>query len=232
MRTRKADREFETVISRACEEYAGAVPCPEEVPEHEFSPEFEARMAEAAKKVSRKTGVVQFARRAAAVFAAVVLSLGCWLAVDGETRADFVSWLREGYESSVLYSFRNEIADSGLPDVELGWIPEGYELVEESRDDTQLIFVYRNAESDKEMIFSISRPENNGYFGLIFEESEAEHIQTNVNGMYADLYLSCSESVNSSIVWIDEQNVIIYSIFAYLNEDDILHIAENVKLSE
>ena len=50
--------------------------------------------------------------------------------------------------------------------------------------------------------------------------------------MMAEFYLALDEAEPNTLVWIDDKAQIIFSINGYLNESDMLHIAENMFLGK
>ena len=51
-----------------------------------------------------------------------------------------------------------------------------------------------------------------------------------INGYLGDLYISLDPNETHCLIWSNENNQVAFAITTYLPPDDILHIAESVKL--
>ena len=209
-----------------------ALPEPEEC-KHEFSARFEKKMQKLLQKEQRRQTFAAVRRWAAAIILLLLVSGGTILTVDAEARASFFDWVREVYENSIVYRFFNEPQEEALPTYELGWVPEGYELVDLYQDDTLYSAVYQIGD-DKNCAFILdySYAQNGSLLQVWGEETEYKVKEVRVNGMMAEFYLALDEAEPNTLVWIDDKAQIIFSINGYLNESDMLHIAENMFLGK
>lgn len=102
------DEMLRIAAARSCEIYVAYLERgydPEN--QHEFSPQFEKNI----KKLKRKADHPVFyhtTKRIASIVLAILISGGVWLAVDVEARVAFVGWIKEIYETYMVYIFEDE----------------------------------------------------------------------------------------------------------------------------
>ena len=103
------------------------LPDDSEIPEHEFSDEFNKEMDRLVAVSQKKAKPAKGFRRVAAMFAAVLIGASSWLAVDAEARATFVRWIRTIAPDYVIYHFTGEAPEEDIPNFYCSWLPEGME---------------------------------------------------------------------------------------------------------
>ena len=194
---------------------------------HTFSEEFEQKMQELMKhKNHHHSAWHRFAQRAAAVILAVLLGLGAWLAVDQDARAAVARWIREVYENSVFYRFSGEASIDQNHTYELAWVPDGYEKVNQVSTGTTQTVVYQSKDSTFTFLW------HNTHEGSLykFDGTKGEGIPVLINGLEGHYYPAANSNSTNDLVWIDDNSKTLFSISSYLPFEDILHIAESVKL--
>jgi hypothetical protein len=193
---------------------------------HTFSDEFEQKMRELMDRKNHHGAWHKFAHRAAAVILAVLLGLGAWLAVDQDARAAVTRWIREVYENSVFYRFSGEASIDQNHTYELAWIPEGYEKVNQASTDTTQSVLYESKDSAFTFLW------HNTHEGSLykFDGTKGEGIPVLINGLEGHYYPAANSNTTNDLVWIDDNSKTLFSISSYLPFEDILHIAESVKL--
>ena len=132
--------------------------------------------------------------------------------------------MRQIYEDRAVYTFDTVAQPGELPEYEITWIPEGFELVEEYGDEDLAGEVYYN--ESKEYYIGI---EYNYICGATLEEvlfeGEAQSEKVTVNGMEADYYYDETSNV---LVWIDKNDNVSFTINAQLSKEEIIRIAESI----
>lgn len=192
--------------------------------------EFEDMLCRAEGRMSRSRKKRNILRYAAAAVLVMLGTFGGILAGDAQVRAVVTDWLSEIYKSSIVYRYAGEDTDEErLPTIELGWIPEGYELMEEYETKDVRILILENEDSGKKAYLGYCRYGKSKHSEIYFDTDYEKHVQTEIKEMQVDIYFSESEKI-SGAVWIDEENEIMYAIQAYMSELEILHIIESVKL--
>lgn len=196
---------------------------------HAFSPAFEQKM----EKLLRKTKHPQLRRvlqNIAAILLAVLVGAGVWLTVDTTARATFFHWVREVYETHIVYRFSGEAPAGVLPEYRPGWLPDGYREVSVSGDDHLRNVLYDNSglETENTLIFTYHHTDK-GTLHVIFDP-DSEGIAVQVNGLPGHFYPAGNTSDSNSLVWIDQNTGIMFALTSHLSLDDILHIAESLEL--
>lgn len=213
---------------------AAAVVCNamlEQLPEpsqcrHTFSDEFEQKMRELIDHKPHHNAWRKFAQRAAAVILAALIGIGAWLTVDQDARAGVARWVREVYENSVFYRFTGDSPTNEPFDHELSWVPDGYELADQIGNGTTHVYVYKKGTD----VFTVTfhRMSDSSFVKLIDVGDECENVKIhNLTGHY---YPAADDTSTNDLVWIDDIAGMYYCISAYLDYEDILHIADGIKL--
>lgn len=220
-------REAARQVGRAMRE---SLPEPEDC-QHIFTPEFERNMAPLCSRSRRMETRRRWGRRVAAAVLALVVGTFAWLAVDSEARAAFIQWIREVYEDRVIYRFANQSqADQELPDYRPSWLPEGYEEREVFQNDYAQMIVYTDIERETDgLIFDYSFYSGGMNQTILASESEYEYEKLQVNGCPAQFYRSLIGEGNN-LVWVDEEQKLIFNLEGNLDLTVMLHIAESIKL--
>lgn len=216
---------------------AAAVVCNamlEQLPEssecrHTFSDEFEQRIRELMERKNHYHGAWhRFAQRAAAVILAVLIGLGAWLAVDQDARAVVVRWIREVYENSIVYRFFGDASAEKNYFYELSWVPDGYEIAGQFSDVSTQTVIYQK-ESDA-FTFTYHRI-TEGSLAQLFGTS-GEGVSVSINGIVGQYYEAADSNTTSDLIWINEDAGVFYCISSFLPYEDIMHMAESVKLGK
>lgn len=203
------------------------IPAPEEC-RHTFSLEFEAKMEQLMKTEQRRSHRRSIARRVAAVFLAALIGVSAWLAIDTQARASFFNWVREVYETHIVYRFTGEVPTETLPEYRLGWLPEGYVQVSSSGTEEMWAALYQSGEDALTFVYYRMAP---GEVGSIYDTgSDGEPLT--VNGNSGHFYPGADEASSNGLAWIDEKQSIFFMLSGFLSSDDMLHIAETLYLEE
>jgi len=198
---------------------------------HEFSAQFQEKMKRLFVKDRTLNAFATIRRFAAAVILLLILGAAAVLAVDTEARANFFDWVRKLYENSIVYEFFGGAPEEGLPDYELGWVPEGYEAVDVYRDEMMYSAIYMKVDDpDAVFVFECQFVHAGVITELIGDMSKYEYHQVEVNGRVAEFYLALADTETNHLIWVDEGKQIQFSIIGYLGETEMLHIAEELFL--
>ena len=167
-------------------------------------------------------------QRAAAVFLALLLTGIGWLTVDAEARAAAVTWFRSISQDSIVYRFLNPAPQTTLPDYTPTWLPDGFQEREHYKDD-QRSSSYFVSGSDF-IVIEIDIYHNGTLLSLIGDHSGYEEVGVN---QFTALFVPANgDSGISNLVWIDEQNGLVFSVDSTLEKSVMLHIAESIELSQ
>lgn len=208
-----------------------------DAPPHRFSRRFERNMAALLRRQRhspRQRRARTFARRAAAVVLILLLSLATFLAVDTEARAAVLQWFRETFSHAVIYRFPENDAPAPVPRYTLGWVPEGFALVDSGYDETAgtCFFYYKDIYGRQSFSFdAISMFD--GTIISLFNIDDPPRIETvRVNGMRGEFCPANDPSDYNNLIWFDEAHSLAMWLSGNISKEDILHIAQEVKLGE
>lgn len=224
-----SDERLREAARKAEESLLASLPEPEEC-EATFSPEFERKM----EKLIRRTKhpVRHRIMKAVACFLLVVLvGAGSVLTFSMEARAAFVSWVKEVYETQIIYRFfqnSEETSDSVI--YQPTWVPSGYKLTLESVSDGPSTIEYRD-DSDNRIVF-IYFQNTSALVFQIEQDSTDIYKQVSVNGITAELYLDQDEGNTNVLIWTDEGSDTVFRILAPFGEVELIEMAESVERRE
>ena len=207
-----------------------------DAPAFDASPQHQRQMQAMLKDpqgwAKRKTRPVwkMLARRVAVFFLAVSLGFGAIMAGSPTAQASFMNWLKEIYETQVVYRFMGEDIEGEMPYYEITALPEGFVEVERLEFPATVSVVYENDAGDV-IYFNYGFMQQGSALSL--DTKNVDIVPITVNGLKGDLYLSRDpENINNSIVWINPELNICFNVNGFYNTTDILHIAESVSLSK
>lgn len=224
-----SDERLREAARKAEESLLASLPEPEEC-EATFSPEFERKMEKLIRRT--KPPVRHRIMKAVACFLLVVLvGAGSVLTFSMEARAAFVSWVKEVYETQIIYRFfqnSEETSDSVI--YQPTWVPSGYKLTLESVSDGPSTIEYRD-DSDNRIVFTYFQNTSALVF-QIEQDSTDIYKQVSVNGITAELYLDQDEGNTNVLIWTDEGSDTVFRILAPFGEVELIEMAESVERRE
>ena len=211
----------------------------DEASPHEFSEAFKEKMRPLLKKARRQEKSRQTARAVLASIAVVLIIGLIWAATNADARNAVRRWftyrhtvpdMQTGIEIN-MYAFTGESAGA-MRDYRPGWVPGGYRETEVYRPDGYCSVTYGNGTGDM-FIFYYFEMDDGTDMGIAImpgEEVTVEHVR--INGLPGDLYVSSLEGESNNLVWMDEENGVVFGIDAIMDPDVILQIAESVAVVE
>lgn len=200
-----------------------SLPPPEDC-DHVFSPAFVRKMRPLLRRQAHPA-LYALARRAAGLFLASLLGASAWLAVDTDARASFFQWVREVYQTHIVYRFAGEVVGEDLPVYRPAWVPEGYEEVAT----TDGMIIYCSDQTNRTADFTYG-PMQEGSALYVVDTDKAIIKDVEVNGLPGEFYLSTDTTISNSLLWMDESLNQCFSISGFLTESDMLHMAESISL--
>lgn len=213
------------MLDAACQEYGGLMA---ELPEHDFSPEFEKRMRRLVRRTDHPLRY-RVAKAAACLLLAALVGGGSILALVPEARAAFVGWMRDVYQTWFVYQYAGERKGASEDTVFLpSWIPEGYEEIVPARAGSFVRVQYEDSEKE---LLTVSYVTGTETLSLNVEWDGAEVRGCTVGGLPADLYMNPGDGPNI-LVWTDGERDAAFWITAALEEDELVRIAESIRESD
>lgn len=196
--------------------------------EHTFSPEFEQRM-ELLLKQTKRPGFYRSARKVAGILLPILLAASIFVTVVPDSRAVVFTWFKKVSESRVDYHSEVDNFDPEKVNFyEPTWIPKGYTVYNRYQDDSYLYISYiESPESEHLLLFICSFPigsSNSAYIA----EGPITHKEGVVQGNPADIILA--EADANAVIWSDETTGALLSVSGYLPEEELMKIAQSVKM--
>lgn len=225
-----SDAELAVAAMHVRETMLNSLPEPEEC-KREFSVSFEQKMKKLIAKEKAMRTIAEIKRWVLAVLILVFVSSGTVLMVDTEARAAFVDWVRRVYENSIIYEFFNEPTAEKLPAFELGWVPEGYEVVYTHQNDKTHSAVYQKGDDVNDVfVFEYGYKHSEGIIELHGDTEKYTVTHEVVADKAVDLYISENEKESNVAIWVDEGTGVVLKLNCYFNQAVILNIIENIFL--
>ena len=192
---------------------------------HTFSRDFDRRIAAVGKSAnsSRSRKILSIA---AGIILVLAITGGMVLAISPEARAAVkLSWNRIVGDDGWPTYFCDDIADEDESvSYELTWVPNGYKLV--SKDDKFCTIEYRD--NDNILTFSYSNSSVDFVSSVKCESHEVE-----VCGVIGSIYTPVDNDFeNSRKTLVFERNDALFILSADLSDDELINIAENIKIIE
>jgi len=188
-----------------------------------YSPGHIARMEKLIRRSENRQRRILTLQRVAVILLAFLITAATWLAVDVHARETLFTWVRTVYEDHIVYRFHGSTTTpAGLPNYELGWVPEGFELVEEDKGNTVSSQVFMDKDDDM-IVFDYS------LYNDITDISEYNHSKPIVIGSFTGEFFEAGSTGDSSeLMWIDSENGIVFYINSTLPESEIIKMAISV----
>ena len=199
-----------------------------------FSESFISRMDLLTRRVKRRERLkLAFLRIAAILLVSIIVSI-TWLAADAEAREMLFNWVRSYTQNEIQYRFENNGADNG-PEISArryapAWLPQGIELREIDDLGDMVLMTFEDEAADSGFLFEYDFVEDSVVTGIFDSSLSAEKLS--INGMDAELVTGSEPSGSINLTWLDAENGIVFSINGNLSKEEIIRIAESVKLSE
>lgn len=207
------------------------LPEPEDCPA-DFTPAFEEKIRALQKTHARKTAHRQTMRRLVAAVLAVVIALSALVLSNPQARAAVFSWVRKvfGYRTTYVLPEEEHVS---LPEYVPQWLPEGFEVVFSNEMEHSRVTSYFNPEQGYGG-FSFAYEVATGEARVTADTSGGDYTQeiVSINGMYGELFVEKNGAAGNMLIWIDEPRQVILTLDGFLSPQDMMHIAQNVKLSD
>ena len=197
-----------------------------EIPEHEFSEEFNKEMERLVTLSQKQKKPTKRLQRIAAMFAVVIIGTSSFFAINAEARAAFVGWIKELADTYFVYRYEDESDVSIAPtDYRPTWLPDGYtEFYVDDSEDTVFV-AYANEAGEMLKLSYASNPDQTAWF---VNTSNTVRKDAKVNGVRADLFISIAPATSSTIMWVDNHNTA-FMLDGFLDEETLVYIAEHIE---
>ncbi len=164
-----------------------------------------------------------------AVFLLVcALTLGTIMVASPTVRAAVVEWIIEWYDTHIIYRFSGKPDAEIVPEYEITGLPSGYVVPGEVQEliDGRAV-TYRNGVGDT-IYFEYVHVESGS--ALMIKTEGIELTEVKVKGHAGYLYLSKDLEESNAITWYNEQEKIQFMIDGFVEQEDLLRMADSVSL--
>lgn len=223
------DKELTIAAAMVSESMLRALPEPEECT-GQLTAQFEENIEQLKKTAARKAGWKKFGRSVMAAVLVVLIGFSMLCAFNAEVHAAVVTWFKETCGTKTTYWFTSE-AQNELPAYKLTWIPDGYELIIDDTLPESRTLVYQLGD-DVTTSFSYSYylAEDDSPLTIYTFDGEYTMEEVYIDGRYGEFYKSHEASVSNAFIWLDKKTNTVNTIIAYLPKNDILDIANGIKI--
>ncbi|WMJ75952.1 MULTISPECIES: DUF4367 domain-containing protein [unclassified Sedimentibacter] len=161
----------------------------------------------------------------ASIVMAFTIALGSLMAASPTVRAAVLQWVREWYDTHIVYQYSGEATQAEMPQYQIADLPEGYVEIDRSELPGYVSVTYQNA--DEEILYlDYSFIQQGAASDFVTDSMEVSEIT--VNGCHGQLFLSKTPEQTSAITWIDVDKNLQFTVDGFLNETEILNVAESV----
>ena len=192
----------------------------------EFSSRFERKMKHLIHRVEHSTRY-RVLQKVASIALVILIGFATVLAVSPSARAAFFGWVMEQYESFTKYYFEGMVQEeSATYSYELSELPEGF--VEFTRDEIpgKTTVYYANYNTNQIMFFVYSHRKDDGDFFIKSNDYSSNSVLVNTTtGIF---YESNDSNQANALVWSDPNTNTWFCLSAFLDESNIIHMAEKI----
>ena len=224
-----SDRELTLAATIVRNSMLSALPEPKDC-RGEFSSTFEEKILLLQQREEKYKAKRQSVKRVLAAIFALFIGISLLLVTNTKVRASVVAWIKQTFEHFTSYRFEQPQNDS-LPEYKLTWIPDGYDMVFEDIVSHAHTMVFQRGENPKDSFtldYCFVQSESSLNIHTFNDYYDVETVS--VNEFSGELYLSHDASKSHGLIWYDEETGVVFTITAFLQPEDILHIAEGLKL--
>lgn len=218
------EEELSRAAARAAELLNEALPRPEDC-NHTFSPRFRRKMRHLLFRQQHPV-LMRGLQSAAVLFLTITVLFGSLLTVSTDAREFVSGWVKTRIETIYHFYYEGDAAQTNSTEYVLGWIPDGYTLVETVDFPGERIYSYVDADKKWNLIFSYSvNPSEADLFVL---NADCEQKEVTVNGLPATLYIPPSDDRSPDLIWENREKGVLFFITAHVSEKDLIKIGENI----
>lgn len=224
------DDELTIAAAMVSEAMLRSLPEPEECT-GQFSSQFEEKIEKLKKTAVRKANWKKFARSAVAAVLVVLISFSLLFAFNTEVRATVVTWFKEIFGTYTTYWFSSS-EEKTLPEYELTWVPDGYEIIiDELLPDSRTIVYQLGDNVTESFVFSYCLAKEDSASTIYTFDDGYIIEEVSINGCHGEFYESVNELESHALVWLDEYTNTVNTIISYLSKDQMIEIANNITIS-
>lgn len=218
------EEELSRAAARAAELLNEALPRPEDC-NHTFSPRFRRKMRHLLFRQNHPV-LMRGLQSAAVLFLTITVLFGSLLTVSTDAREFVSGWVKTRIETIYHFYYEGDAAQADSTEYVLGWIPDGYTLVETVDFPGQRIYNY--ADADKRWYLSFTYSVDSSDADIFLLNADCTQKEVTVNGIPATLYIPLSDNNSPDIIWEDREKGVLFILTAHVSEDVLIKMAENI----
>ena len=209
--------------ARAAELLSDALPRPEDC-NHTFSPRFRRKMRHLLFRQNHPV-LTRALQSAAVLFLTITVLFGSLLTVSTDAREFVSGWVKTRIETIYHFYYEGDAAQTNSTEYVLGWIPDGYTLVETVEFPGQRIYDYVDANNKWSLHFSYSADSSGADIYIL--NADCTQKEVTVNGLPATLYIPSNDD-SPGIIWEDREKGVLFVLTAHVSENILIKMAENI----
>lgn len=218
------EEELSRAAARAAELLNEALPRPEDC-NHTFSPRFRRKMRHLLFRQNHPV-LMRTLQSAAVLFLTITVLFGSLLTVSTDAREFVSGWVKTRIETIYHFYYEGDAAQADSTEYVLGWIPDGYTLVETVDFPGQRIYNY--ADADKKWYLSFTYSVDSSDADIFLLNADCTQKEVTVNGIPATLYIPLNDDNSPDIIWEDREKGVLFILTAHVSEDVLIKMAENI----
>lgn len=218
------EEELSRAAARAAELLNEALPRPEDC-NHTFSPRFRRKMRHLLFRQQHPV-LTRALQSAAVLFLTITVLFGSLLTVSTDAREFVSGWVKTRIETIYHFYYEGDAAQADSTEYVLGWIPDGYTLVETVDFPGQRIYNY--ADADKKWYLSFTYSVDSSDADIFLLNADCTQKEVTVNGIPATLYIPLNDDNSPDIIWEDREKGVLFILTAHVSEDVLIKMAENI----
>ena len=218
------EEELSRAAARAAELLNEALPRPEDC-NHTFSPRFRRKMRHLLFRQNHPV-LMRGLQSAAVLFLTITVLFGSLLTVSTDAREFVSGWVKTRIETIYHFYYEGDAAQADSTEYVLGWIPDGYTLVETVDFPGQRIYNY--ADADKKWYLSFTYSVDSSDADIFLLNADCTQKDVTVNGIPATLYIPLNDDNSPDIIWEDREKGVLFILTAHVSEDVLIKMAENI----
>ncbi len=166
-------------------------------------------------------------RRVAVAVLVITIGFGSVMAVSPTVRAAVIQWVVEWYETHIMYRYFGEDLTGEMSHYEITGLENNYTETDRIETDISGSVVYENGNGGI-VCFDYNYLQQGGF--SVFEPSDSDVKEVKVKRTDALLFVPHNQDSMLTITWVDERENVQFCIFANLDENEIVDIAESIRV--
>ncbi|BAL00337.1 hypothetical protein OBV_31380 [Oscillibacter valericigenes Sjm18-20] len=168
--------------------------------------------------------------RAVAAFLMICsVAFGTLMVASPSARAAVLQWVREWYDTHIVYRYSGEPISTEIPQYEITELPAGYTETERVQTDSTGNVVYQNKDGTEIFLDYTLMQQGSAYY---FDTENVDVIDVNINGVEGQFFLSHDPENSNMLTWIDTTENVQIVIDGFYDQIGMVHMSESVSLVE